>query len=134
MCILMILLFGGLSLALILSSTIKIGFGSAKKCMVAIHACLIAISIIIAGLSVGYSIHATNVIVGDAEEVGRIEPVRNSDSGNVYYDAETDEYFIIQSDVWNAINPVYRVCLDKDIASTYAEVYEQVVGTLNTEK
>lgn len=129
MAILMLMILVGFMATIVLAS-VKFGFDSPKKAVKAVHIGLLIVSILTAGLSFGYSIKATDDVVGDAAQVGIIEPIRNADSGNVYHDAELDKYFVIQSDAWNPIEPVYRTYLDKESAQRYSDAYKSLVDAL----
>ena len=125
----MLMILVGFMATIVLAST-KFGFSSTKKAVKAVHVGLLIVSILITGLSFGYSIKATNDVVGDATQVGLIEPIRNADSGNVYHDAELDKYFIVQSDSWNPIEPVHRTYLDKESAKRYSDAYKSLVDAM----
>ena len=128
--ILMIVILLGIMATMVLVS-ITAGRNYIKKSTLAIRVTALALCIIVTGMTFGYSIKTMNDVVGPAQEVGLINPPSYLDSGNVYFDDNTGEYFIIKTDAWNVVNPVYRSYLDNEVAKNYADSYSNLMDTFN---
>ena len=95
-----------------------------KRLRLSVTLSLLSIALCIASFLTLY--HGSRDHIGDGKVVAYIYSQSEDNRYPVYYSEKHDEYFIIETNLYNAIDLADKVVIRKEIAEKYIEAYENL--------
>lgn len=90
--------------------------------------CAIIVCVLVFVFSLAIMLNAEDASIMNATKIATFEIDDNLDfaSNGLFFDSDTNEYFVVKCNKWNAFDITYRFFVPRDIAVEYAAAYEQI--------